>query len=145
MKEETHGKEWNKGNGKMRGNWTYKLQWEISFHAKLTCSLMDVCMQLIELWIHFLKLIPSKHFRPGVSNSRPSSLFHAARLRSRIATYAMCGSICPVFINFKFQIHVKCQLVYRCFVFQLNKGEMYFSKIHICVCWWENRGTKNTF
>lgn len=47
----------------------------------------------------------------------------------------------PILVHFKFQMHVKYQLAYRCFVHQLNKLEMRLSEIkHLCVR--ENRGTE---
>lgn len=38
---------------------------------------------------------------------------------------------------------VRLLLVYHCFMFRLNKVEICFSEIHICMYLWESRGTKN--
>jgi hypothetical protein len=39
-------------------------------------------------------------------------------------------------------MHVKQILVYRYFIFQINKVKMCLNEIYICVCLWENRGMK---
>jgi hypothetical protein len=61
---------------------------------------------------------------------------------SVLESYTICGPKCP---HFKmFQMQVTCPLVHHYFIFRLNKVEMCFNEIRICVCLWETRGTKNT-
>jgi hypothetical protein len=43
----------------------------------------------------------------------------------------------PILISFNFEIHVKLQLVYRCFIFQLNEMEVCLNGIHFGVYLWE--------
>jgi hypothetical protein len=62
---------------------------------------------------------------------------------SVLELYTICGPKCPNFNKIKIQMHVKQLLVYRCFIFQLNKVEICFNDIHICVCLRKNRGTNN--
>lgn len=75
-----------------------------------------------------------------ITNSWPCSTFYAARLNSRIV-HDMRPQMPPV----------KKKLIFKCtpnsywsFPFFISvKVEMCFSEIRICVCMWENGGTKN--
>jgi hypothetical protein len=50
---------------------------------------------------------------------------------------------CSSFNKFKFQMHAKKLLVYRCFILRLNKVEMCFNELQIWMHFGENRGYKN--
>jgi hypothetical protein len=60
---------------------------------------------------------------------------------SHYSNFTRCAaSSFLVLINVQFQIHVTYLPV---FMLRLNKVEMCFNEIHICMCLWENKETKN--
>jgi hypothetical protein len=55
----------------------------------------------------------------------------------------MCSPKCPNFNKFQASNAWQIATSVPLFVFQINKKETCLNEIHICVCWWENRETKN--
>jgi hypothetical protein len=54
---------------------------------------------------------------------------------TQFSNYTRCATQnALILIHYKFQMHAKKLLVFLRLIFQLNKVEMLFSEIHICMC-----------
>jgi hypothetical protein len=112
------GMEKNKRKEKGKHGWTEPANFKrlrFLFHAEVTRCLLDIHIQLTELWIHFLKLMQVNIWTRRV---QLADLVDVSCGSTQFSKYTLrAGQNIPFLVNLKFQRRVKWLLVYRYFIF----------------------------